>query len=274
MATPAQIEQQVQLERDAIQCGINNLYKNTRKSQEKEYASHSVYGLASIREAQEHVAAEILNTFWKISKGQNGKHFKDIATYLSQFNDEEQVHILANIALKRTFDLVFSTKKKDGKREPNTVQNVTIGIGHAVEAECQMRWYESQDPELFDRIKKKYWLNTTGTQQKQSIARLMINRHEHTWSLWPNEIRSRLGAWLLETVCNVTGWFEKEIIAKNNRKQPLVVPTDAYLEIQKQLMDEAEMYAPMSWPMLIEPNDWTNERAGGTCLMRCSVATI
>lgn len=266
MATPAQIEQQVQLERDAIQCGLTNLYKNTKKAEEKSYASSSIYGLASIREAQEHVAAELLNTFWKIRKGQNGKHFKDIAQYLSQFDDEEQVHILANIALKRTFDLVFSTKKKDGKREPNTVQNVTIGIGHAVEGECQIRWYEEQDPELFARIKKKYWLATTGTQQKQSIARLMMNRHDHTWLVWSNEVRSRLGGWLLDTVASVTGWFEKEVIARNNRKQPLVVPTDAYLAIQAQLMDEAEMYAPMSWPMLIEPNDWTNERAGGYLL--------
>ena len=176
MATPAQIDEQVQFERDAVQCGIDRLYRNTKKSEDKQYASSSEYGLASIKEAQSVVADEILSTFWKISKGQNGKHYADIHHYLSQFFTEEQVHVLANIALKRTFDLVFSTKKKDGKREPNTAQNVTIGIGHAVEGECQIRWYEQQDPELLARIKKKYWLSTTGTEQKRNIARLMMNR--------------------------------------------------------------------------------------------------
>ena len=72
---------------------------------------------------------------------------------------------------------------------------------------------------------------------------------------------------VVDIVCDVTGWFTKELAWKPGKKSiPLVTPTPAYLEIQKQLMDEAEMYAPMSWPMLIEPNDWTNERAGGYLL--------
>jgi len=266
MATSAQIDEQVQLEREAIRCGIDKLTRNTAKLQEKEYASATIYGAASIRAAQELVAAAIQDTFWKIRKGQNGKHFRDIQAYLSQYDNEEDSHALANIALKRTFDLVFSTKKKDGKREPNTTQNICIGIGHAVEAECQIRWYEQQDPELFSRIKRKYWLSTTGTYQKQSVARLMMNRHDYNWKTWSTELRLRLGGWLLELVTTTTGWFEKEVIAKNNRKQPLVVPSEAYTRIQEQLMNEAALFAPMSWPMLIEPNDWTNERAGGYLL--------
>jgi hypothetical protein len=44
MATPEQIDEQIKLEREAIQCGIDKLYKNTRLSEEREYASSSVYG--------------------------------------------------------------------------------------------------------------------------------------------------------------------------------------------------------------------------------------
>ena len=31
-------------------------------------------------------------------------------------------------------------------------------------------------------------------------------------------------------------------------------------------MYNAELFSPLAWPMLIEPNDWTNERAGGYLL--------
>ena len=48
MATPDQIQEQVRLERDAISQGINKLKENTDKLQAKEYASASVYGVASL----------------------------------------------------------------------------------------------------------------------------------------------------------------------------------------------------------------------------------
>ena len=38
------------------------------------------------------------------------------------------------------------------------------------------------------------------------------------------------------------------------------------MQIQEQLMNEAVLFAPMSWPMLIEPNDWTNDKPGGYLL--------
>ena len=49
-------------------------------------------------------------------------------------------------------------------------------------------------------------------------------------------------------------------------KLTLIVPTPAYDAIQEQLLNEAVLFAPMSWPMLIEPNDWTNENPGGYLL--------
>ena len=45
-----------------------------------------------------------------------------------------------------------------------------------------------------------------------------------------------------------------------------IVPTEAYLSIKDKLMEDAELFAPLSYPMLIEPNDWTNERKGGYLL--------
>ena len=187
-------------------------------------------------------------------------------SHLSQFNDEKQAHILANIALKRTFDLVFSQKRKDSNKYPNAVSNVAVSIGASVEDECQIRWYEEQDPELLQKIQKKYWLNTTGTQQKRNVAQLMFNREDIKWPSWGAPLRARLGGWLLNIVCETTGWFTKELSYQGKPKLTLIVPTPAYDKIQEQLLNEAVLFAPMSWPMLIEPNDWTNDHAGGYLL--------
>ena len=48
MATPAQIEQQVNLEREQIKQGLKRLHKQTKDLENKSYASASVYGIASI----------------------------------------------------------------------------------------------------------------------------------------------------------------------------------------------------------------------------------
>ena len=170
MPTPAQIDEQIALEREAIRCGIDKLYKGEKKAAEREYSSSSVHGTASIKEAQQHVAAEILKTFeYAVIRGKSGVAYSDIIKHLLEFNDEREANILANIALKRTFDLVFSQKRKGSKKHPNSVANVTVSIGQAVEAECQMRYYEAKDPELFKRISRKYWKATTGTEQKRSV---------------------------------------------------------------------------------------------------------
>ena len=45
-----------------------------------------------------------------------------------------------------------------------------------------------------------------------------------------------------------------------------VVPTPEFIAVKDQIMYNAELFSPLAWPMLIEPNDWTNERAGGYLL--------
>jgi DNA-directed RNA polymerase len=267
LATPDQIQEQVQLEREAIKCGIDKIHKNTEQLIEKEYASATVFGCSSIKSAQSLVADEILNTFRKnVIEGKNGAAYADIANHLLQFNTPEDANILANIALKRTFDLVFSIKRKESRKYPNTISNVCVSVGASVEGECQIRWYEQQDPKLLKRVRDKYWLNTTGTGQKRKVAQIMFNREDYHWDTWSADLRARLGGWLVGIVCDVTNWFEKQVTLEGKPRLTLLVPTDEYMLIQEQLMQEAMLFAPMSWPMLIEPNDWTNDHAGGYLL--------
>lgn len=257
MTTPALTEQQIELEKRAIAYGRERLLDNTRKLEERSYASASVYGTASIQAALLDVAGVIEDTLLRIHKGHNGRDFMVIHQYLEEIEPEAA----AAIALKLTFDKVFSCKDR-----ANEVANVITAIGLALEQEAQLRWYERQDPELYDRIKRNYWHSSCGTQQKATIARTMMNRHDYHWDRWSTVVRAKLGAWLLDCVMKATGWFDRVTVKRHNGTPTLVVPSLLFAMTKEELMRDALMFAPMAWPMLVPPRDWSPIQAGGYLL--------
>jgi DNA-directed RNA polymerase len=51
-----------------------------------------------------------------------------------------------------------------------------------------------------------------------------------------------------------------------DERHHIIAPTPEFLEIKDKVMHDAELFSPLAYPMLIEPNDWSNERAGGYIL--------
>jgi DNA-directed RNA polymerase len=257
MATPAQINEQVELERESIRQGLKKLQENTRRLEEKSYASASVYGISSIDALMGPLVERIKDTNSRIHERKNGVAFKEI----SQFLADVEPMAAAAIALKLTFDKVFGYRDKS-----NLLVNVTEAIGHAIEDECQMRFYEKEAPGLLEVLKKNYWHRSCGTHQKVVIIRTLMNRYDIEWKTWGRVNRIKLGGWLLDCIMQVSGWFEKEMRQEGKSRVNYVVPTPAYLAIKDQVMADAELFAPLAWPMLIEPNDWAPGRAGGYLL--------
>ena len=145
MATPAEIDRQVKLEREQIAQGLKQLRDNTDKLEGKDYASASVYGVASIQQLIPLVVERIQATNYRIKEGKTGASFKEIQRYLRDIEPEAA----AAITSKVIFDKVFSSKPRSGQ-----LQNVTDAIGQAVENECMMRYYEHHVPGLLHTIKE------------------------------------------------------------------------------------------------------------------------
>jgi DNA-directed RNA polymerase len=258
MATPAQIEEQVQLERDQIRKGLKRLRENTKKLEEKSYASATVYGVASIDALLPKLVKRIEDTNNRIHEGKIGASFKEIKQYLA---DVEPLAAAA-IALKVTFDKVFSVKEGSDQ-----LAEVCDSIGSAVEAECQMRHYEKSAPGLLNVLKKNYWHRSIGTHQKLVVIRTLMNRYDvPAWSVWGRSNRVKLGGWLLDCITETSGWFTKTSVRQGKKTTLFLIPTPEFLEIKDKVMGDAELFSPLAWPMLIEPNDWSNERAGGYLL--------
>jgi DNA-directed RNA polymerase len=258
LVTQAEIDAQVAFEREAISHGLKKLHKNTADLENKSYASASVYGATSIATLLPVLVQYIEDTKHdRLTRGR-GHQFQLIKTYVTQL----ETIASASIALKVTFDKVFSYKDK-----ADQAVNVTDAIGRAIEDECQMRHYEAKAPGLLEVLKKNYWHKSIGTQQKLTVIRTLMNRYDiEKWQPWGRDNRVKLGGWLLNCICKTSGWFETLVMRERNKRVDYIVPTAKFMDLKDALMHDAELFSPLAWPMLIPPNDWSNEQAGGYVL--------
>jgi len=258
MPTPAQISEQVELEREQIRQGLKQLRDNTQRLEDKDYASASVYGVASIETLIPLVVKRIQATANRIREGKIGSAFREIRIYLADVEPE----VAAAIASKVTFDKVFSTTPSASK-----VQNVADAIGTALENECMMRYYERNLPGLLETIKKNYWHRSIGTHQKVKVITTLMNRYDvQHWQSWGKANRVKLGGWLLDCICEATNWFMRDIRREGRKTHQYVIPTPEFLEIKDEVVHTAELFSPLAWPMLIPPNDWGILTPGGYLL--------
>ena len=130
-----------------------------------------------------------------------------------------------------------------------------------------MRHYETNVPGLLHKLKENYWHKSIGTHQKVVVIRTLMNRCDvDHWKTWGRANRIRLGGWLLDCICESSNWFMTDMRNEGRKRQTYVVPTPEFIAIKDQFMATAELFSPIAWPMLIEPNDWSNETQGGYIL--------
>ncbi len=264
MLTQEQINEQEALERRQISGGLDKLKRDTRKLEEKAYASATNYGRCSIDTLLPFVIERIDEKFEKAQRTATGYQLNLLTNYIMLLDAESS----AAIACKRTFDKVFSFKKDD-----NSVTNVSLAIGSAIEAECQMRHYETVAPGLLVTLKKNYWHQSKGTHQKLVSIQTVINRYDiEKWKGWTRAECIKVGAWFLDIICSVSGWFERTTLQRGRKKNTYIICTPEFIKNKDEIVNICELFSPLTWPMLIPPRDWTTFDSGGyylNALTRC-----
>ena len=257
MPTTADLEKQERFERRQIKGGLERIQHNTKKLLEKDYASATVFGSASIETLLPYLIEfidEKKEARKKVSVGGAG-HLMQLLPYIFDIDTESQ----AAITSKLTFDKIFSPRKENSK-----VVNVVQAIGSGLEAESQMRYYESSAPGLFETLKKNYWHQAKGTEYKRKSMQTLMSKHEiEPWKTWNRIEKIKVGTWFLDCLLASSGWFERNVFMHRNKKQQFLVPTEKFLKNKEEIIRLAELFSPLAWPMLIEPRDWSPVHEGG-----------
>ena len=255
MVTEAEKERQWQLERDALAQGATKIRKQEDKALAREYASSLVTSQSFISTYLPAVCDTIERTVNDRIWNNAGAYYAEISTYLK---DIEPL-ACAGITLKIIFDKVFSLVEDENK-----LVNIQKAIGTAIEQECQMRYYEKAAPGLMNYVIKKYWHAAAGTQQRYKDARIMLERNGYKWNKWGPVVRVRLGNWLLDCVLRQEpNLFETQIWRKGKKTNSYLVPTAYFADAKQELFNELQDHAFLTWPMLVPPQDWSEDTAGG-----------
>ena len=257
MPTTADLEKQERFERRQIKGGLERIQHNTKKLLEKDYASATVFGSASIETLLPYLVEFIdakKKLRKKVSVGGAG-HLMQLLPYIFDIDTESQAAITA----KLTFDKIFSPRKENSK-----VVNVIQAIGSALEAESQMRYYETSAPGLFETLKANYWHQAKGTEYKRKSMQTLMSKYDiEPWKPWNRIERIKVGTWFLDCLLASSGWFKRDVFMHRNKKQQFLVPTEKFLKNKEEIIRLAELFSPLAWPMLIEPRDWSPMHDGG-----------
>lgn len=253
MATPQQIERQIKLETQQVQEGIAKLHSDIRKAEEQEYASSTVYARKLLKEAIPAVAAEIerMRTT-RLLRG-TGQALAPLARHTLEIDS----NVLAMITLKILFDVTTHAREKS-----DLANNVIDRVGIAIEQEAKWRWFNEQDPELLNKLVRHHHKGKGLHYRDYDTTRRFSLEHLH-WDDWPRLSRVKIGAVFTQAACHTTGWWHRINKSSNGHRSVHIVPTPELCRLTKDLIDQASLFAPFNWPMIVEPNDWTNERPGG-----------
>ena len=254
MATPAQIERQIQLETAQMEEGIAQLHTNTRKAQDKQYASSTVYAQKMLKEAIPVVAAAIKSIrSTRLLRGTAGAALGPMARHTMTIPDD----VAALLTLKVLFDVCTDPRDKS-----DLANNVIDRVGIALEQEAKWRFFSKENPDYLKWITQHHHKGK-GLHYRDYDATRRFAKKDIKWESWPRASRVKIGAAFADAALSSTGWWEKALKREGRRTTTRILPTAEMLVIVGGLMDQAEAFAPLNLPMLIEPNDWTNETPGG-----------
>jgi DNA-directed RNA polymerase len=254
MATPAQLARQLQRELEAKQEGEARLRERTLLAEEKDYASSTVYGQAFIRHGLTAITEEIAG---KLSKITAGWATQDAAAVV--LVKDVPPATLALITAKVMLDLNFVSKRM-------TYAKVCTTVGRYIRDEVVIRAFEKDHAEDYSKVvrfqhKHKGYINRfKGFQAKMRRVEAKVPR-------WTPMQSHKVGAWLVDRLITATGWYRSFDWLSTRRSKTITTKclsaSEEFSRARLAMLAEAERLAACHWPMLCEPNDWSDTAKGG-----------
>jgi DNA-directed RNA polymerase len=253
MPTQEQLARQFQRETEARTEAITRLRERTFIAEERQYASATVYGSAFINQGLNAITKEIESKISRVTQGWASDKAAAVACV-----KECDPGVLALITAKGVLDILGVRRI-----EQLTYAAATTHIGTLVFHQLLLDKFANDHPELFEKS-ARYIHEHKGYSYKVQRHRATMRKHDIKPLQWSSGIRHLVGGWLLDRLATATGWVTTRLSAKgNNDRITRLVYSPDFIKAREALLARAEAFAGCLWPMLCEPNDWTDEYAGG-----------
>jgi len=253
MATTEQLARQLQRELDARSEAIKRLRERTRNAEERCYASSTVYGSAFINKGLELITNEISSKLHRVSQG----WVQEKAQAVIPLKDCDPA-VLALITAKGVIDILGVRRI-----EHLTYQAATTHIGTLVYHQVMLDQFCGKHPDLFNKA-RLHIHDHKGYSYKVQRYRAVMRSNDVEPLRWPTSIRHLVGGWLLNCLAEATGWVATRTVFRGPKDSPTYLTYQPeFLKAKEALLAQAEAFAGCMWPMLCEPNDWSEEFKGG-----------
>jgi DNA-directed RNA polymerase len=253
MATRQQLDRQFHREIEARQEAVNRLRERTRTAEDRCYASSTVYGSSFLNSGLEVITKEIATKLSHITRG----WASDKAAAVMAIKDCDPA-VLALITAKGILDVLGQRKL-----EKPTYAAVTYHIGNLVFDQILLDQFCAKHKDLFESAHSTIHAHK-GYSYRVQRYRAAMRKHGIQAARWPTSVKVLVGGWLMDRLAAATGWITTRVVRSSAHKsQTLVVYQPEFLRMKEALMERAEAFAACLWPMLCEPNDWTQDSSGG-----------
>lgn len=146
----------------------------------------------------------------------------------------------------------------------STQNKSVIKIASAIEDEARLGYFKEQNSKQYNQTKE--WLKQTkkkNYRHNRRVFRHSMNRHDLEWKGFSQEDKVKLGKLLLELLIVHTGFVQYS----NKRKGVKILK---YVQVTPKTLDwidkkkfSAEVLKPIKLPMIVEPQDWTQNPYNG-----------
>lgn len=237
------LEQQLDLEREMMDGGIERYRNHLNKSLEKGKESRTLHGRTIISQAIGAVS-EGIETI------KQGKSNRDIAAKRLRDMDSQAVAFIALTSL-------VDTLSRD-----TTLLTVGKRVGIAVEMQDRLqKWIDIEGKPAINVIEKA---NEKGETARAVGLVHKMNKDGYGYLAWSREERMHVGLRLIDAIIVNTGIISLKTVNSGKQKTTTYVnATDKTTEWIKAFNDVAETWKPKYMPTIIEPKDWTDITGGG-----------
>lgn len=242
----ATIDEQVALEYQMVQSGIDRFNKQLDDLIDKDLGSKTKHGRTIIKGIVQPIEDGV------IALMKDNKQNRNIAKKLLQKMKPDQVAYLSLISLI------------DNMATKTTLLTVARNIGVQVETQKRLdHWLSLQDGVAGNMIKEANKKSDKGFDHKRHGLNHKMKLDDIEIPNWSNEQRIHVGIKMVDIIINTTGVVKLDKRINKNRTVWHVIPTSETSEWIKAFNDTNSIALPRYSPCIVEPKDWEGFWGGG-----------